>query len=74
MDIEQARFNMVEQQIRPWNVLNQDVLDLLSKVKREEYVPEGLPARWLSWTWKIPLGHGEVMLAPKMEARYRAGT
>jgi len=68
MDIEQARFNMVEQQIRPWNVLNQDVLDLLSQVKREEYVPEVY--RTLAFVdMEIPLGHGEVMLAPKMEAR-----
>lgn len=68
MDIEQARFNMVEQQIRPWNVLNQDVLDLLSKVKREEYVPEIY--RTLAFVdMEIPLGNGEVMLAPKMEAR-----
>ena len=39
MDIEQARYNMVEQQIRPWDVLNQAVLDLLSKVRREDFVP-----------------------------------
>ena len=40
MNIEQARFNMIEQQIRPWNVLDQDVLDLLHGVKREQFVPE----------------------------------
>jgi protein-L-isoaspartate(D-aspartate) O-methyltransferase len=68
MDIEQARFNMVEQQIRPWNVLNQDVLNLLSQVRREEYVPAVY--RTLAFVdMEIPLGHGEVMLAPKMEAR-----
>ena len=39
MDIEQARFNMVEQQIRTWEVLDQDVLDLLFTVRREEFVP-----------------------------------
>ena len=39
MNIEQARFNMIEQQIRPWNVLEQDVLDLLMVVKREDFVP-----------------------------------
>jgi len=40
MDMEQARFNMVEQQIRPWDVLDQDVLDLLRQVRREDFVPE----------------------------------
>jgi protein-L-isoaspartate(D-aspartate) O-methyltransferase len=39
MNIEQARFNMIEQQIRPWNVLDQDILDLLLVVKREDFVP-----------------------------------
>ena len=68
MDIEQARFNMVEQQIRPWDVLNLEVLDLLFQVKREEYVPEVY--RTLAFVdMEIPLGHGEVMLSPKMEAR-----
>ena len=39
MNIEQARFNMIEQQIRPWNVLDTDILDLLHVVKREQFVP-----------------------------------
>ena len=39
MDIEQARYNMVEQQVRTWDVLDQSVLDLLFIVKREEFVP-----------------------------------
>ncbi len=39
MDFEQARFNMIEQQIRTWEVLNQDVLDLLFTLKREDFVP-----------------------------------
>jgi protein-L-isoaspartate(D-aspartate) O-methyltransferase len=68
MDIEQARFNMVEQQIRPWEVLDQRVLDLLWAIKREEYVPEKYRA--LAFVdMQIPLGFGEVMLAPKLEAR-----
>jgi protein-L-isoaspartate(D-aspartate) O-methyltransferase len=68
MDIEQARFNMVEQQIRPWNVLDQDVLNLLSEVHREDYVPREY--RSLAFVdMEIPLGHGVAMLAPKMEAR-----
>ena len=68
MNIEQARFNMVEQQIRPWEVLDQQVLDLLFKVKREEFVPPQY--RSLAFVdMEIPLGHGEKMLAPKIEAR-----
>ncbi|MCM5572361.1 protein-L-isoaspartate O-methyltransferase [Burkholderiaceae bacterium FT117] len=73
MDIERARFNMVEQQIRPWEVLDQDVLDLLFVVRREEYVPAAY--RQLAFTdMQIPLtvdgqATGEVMLAPKVEAR-----
>ena len=68
LDVERARFNMVEQQIRPWEVLDQRVLDLLLRVRREEYVP----ARYRELAFadmEIPLGHGEKMLAPKMEAR-----
>ena len=68
MDFEQARFNMVEQQIRTWEVLDQAVLDLLSRIRREEYVPSQY--RSLAFIdMEIPLGHGEVMLAPKLEAR-----
>lgn len=68
MDMEQARFNMVEQQIRPWDVLDQDVLDLLLQVRREDFVPEAHRALALS-DLEIPLGHGEAMLSPKLEAR-----
>ena len=67
-NMEQARFNMIEQQIRPWNVLDQDVLDLLSEVKREEFVPAAYTALAFA-DLEIPLGEGAVMLAPKMEAR-----
>lgn len=68
MDMEQARFNMVEQQIRPWDVLDQDVLDLLRELKREDFVPEQY--RGLAFSdMEIPLGHGEMMLSPKLEAR-----
>ena len=68
MDVEQARYNMIESQIRTWEVLDQRVLDTLSLVKREEYVPE----KWRPLAFvdtEIPLGQGEVMLAPKLEAR-----
>lgn len=68
MDIEQTRFNMVVQQIRPWYVLDDNVLDLLYKLKREEFVPaESHVMAFVDM--EIPLGHGQVMLTPKMEAR-----
>ena len=67
-NMEQARFNMIEQQIRPWNVLDQDVLDLLSEVRREEFVPAAHQALAFA-DLEIPLGEGAVMLAPKMEAK-----
>ena len=68
MNYEQARFNMVEQQIRPWEVLDPDVLGLLFKVKREDYVPARY--RDLAFTdVEIPLGNGSSMWSPKMEAR-----
>lgn len=68
MNFEQARFNMIEQQIRPWNVLDQDVLDLLHVVKREQFVPEAYHALAFADV-EIPLPGGESMLAPKIEAR-----
>ena len=64
----QARFNMIEQQIRPWNVLDAEVLTLLSEVRREEFVP--LAHQALAFAdIEIPLDHGQCMLAPRMEAR-----
>ncbi|MEO1766453.1 protein-L-isoaspartate O-methyltransferase family protein [Thiobacter aerophilum] len=68
MDLEQARFNMVEQQIRPWGVLDETVLGTLYRVKREEYVPPVYRSLAFS-DLEIPLGHGQTMLAPKLEAR-----
>lgn len=68
MNLEQARSNMVEQQIRTWEVLDQDVLDLLYTVPREEFVPETY--RNLAFTdMEIPIGEGQKMWPPKMEAR-----
>jgi protein-L-isoaspartate(D-aspartate) O-methyltransferase len=68
MDIEQARFNMVEQQIRTWDVLDTSILDLLFILKREDFVP--VAYRSLAFVdMEIPLGRGQVMMAPKMEAR-----
>ncbi|MBQ1767388.1 MAG: protein-L-isoaspartate O-methyltransferase [Aquincola sp.] len=68
MNIEQARFNMIEQQIRPWDVLDQDVLTLLTQVKREAFVPEAHRALAFVDT-QVPLPAGQSMLEPKIEAR-----
>lgn len=68
MNIEKARFNMIEQQIRPWDVLDLDVLDLLVVVKREQFVPQAYKDLAFFDT-EIPLPGGECMLAPKVEAR-----
>ncbi len=72
MNIELARFNMIEQQIRPWDVLNAGVLELLAIVKREDFVPPEHRALAFVDT-EVPLpastGKGQCMLAPKVEAR-----
>lgn len=68
MNIELARFNMIEQQIRPWNVLDPAVLGLLAVVRREDFVPTAYRA--LAFVdCEVPLPEGQVMLAPKVEAR-----
>ena len=75
MNVEQARFNMIEQQIRPWDVLDAHVLELLAVVRREDFVPA--PHRALAFAdLEIPLkdsdaaiAAGQVMLAPRVEAR-----
>lgn len=68
MNLEQARFNMIEQQIRPWDVLDASVLSLLAVVKREDFVPP--EHRALAFMdMEIPLPEGQRMLAPKVEAR-----
>ncbi|MDH5538591.1 MAG: protein-L-isoaspartate O-methyltransferase [Rhizobacter sp.] len=68
MNVEQARFNMIEQQIRPWDVLNQSVLTLLAVVKREDFVPAAYRSMAFVDT-EVPLPGGQNMLAPKVEAR-----
>ncbi|CAM5795868.1 protein-L-isoaspartate O-methyltransferase family protein [Rhizobacter fulvus] len=72
MNIEQARFNMIEQQIRPWDVLNLGVLELLAVVKREDFVPPEHRALAFVDT-EVPLPSStngqQCMLAPKIEAR-----
>jgi protein-L-isoaspartate(D-aspartate) O-methyltransferase len=68
MDTETARFNMIEQQIRPWNVLAPRVLSALHEIHREDYVPPAY--RELAFAdMHIPLDHGQVMMQPKQEAR-----
>ena len=74
MNYEQARFNMIEQQIRPWEVLDTHVLSLLALVKREDFVPAGHQALAFA-DLEIPLSNqadndpGQCMLSPKVEAR-----
>ncbi len=68
LNIEQARFNMIEQQIRTWEVLDQHVLDVLTQTPREAFVPDAHRALAFA-DLQIPLGHGQGMLHPKMEGR-----
>ena len=68
MNIELARFNMIEQQIRPWDVLNLGVLELLGIVKREDFAPTAYRSMAFVDT-EVPLPGGQCMLAPKVEAR-----
>ena len=68
MNVEQARINMIEQQVRPWDVLDQDVLSLLALVKREDFCPPAYRAMAFVDT-ELPLPGGQCMLAPKVEAR-----
>lgn len=68
MNIEQARHNMIEQQIRPWDVLDQRVLDRILRIPREDFVPTAY--RHAAFTdMMLPIGNGEVMMEPKLEAR-----
>lgn len=68
MNVEQARFNMIEQQIRPCEVFEGRVLDLLKQVRREHFVPVGM--REMAFAdMEIPLGYGVSMWQPKLEAR-----
>ena len=67
MNFEQARYNMIEQQLRPWKVLDPDVLDVLHVVKREDFVPADHRRLAFADT-EIVLGNGAAMFAPKVEA------
>jgi protein-L-isoaspartate(D-aspartate) O-methyltransferase len=66
LDLEKARFNMIEQQIRPWNVLDQQVLDTMAELPRDLFVPRGYESLAYADT-EIPIGHGHHMMAPKIE-------
>jgi protein-L-isoaspartate(D-aspartate) O-methyltransferase len=68
MNVEQARLNMIWQQIRAWEVLEPSVLNLLSVVRREAFVPAAYKALAFTDT-ELPLGQGQTMLEPKVEAR-----
>ena len=68
MDFEYARANMIEQQIRPWDVLDQRVLDALAAIPREVFLPEEHQGLAYSDT-RIPLGNGRYSLNPNIEAR-----
>jgi protein-L-isoaspartate(D-aspartate) O-methyltransferase len=68
MDMEQARFNMIEQQIRPWDVLDHAVLQVMSDLPRDRFVSEAQQA--LAYAdIQLPLGHGELMMHPRVEGR-----
>jgi len=68
MDYKQARFNMIEQQVRTWKVLDKKVLNMLSLTHRENYVPTSYKKLAYS-DINIPLAHGQITMQPKMEAR-----
>jgi len=68
IDFEQARLNMIEQQIRTWEVLDQDVLELLNDIHREDFVPDNYQQLALA-DISIRLAHDQVMMTPKLEAR-----
>ncbi len=75
LSLERLRFNMIEQQIRPWDVLDLEILDLLNQIRREDYVPEAHRALAF-FDMEIPLEGastakepGQCMLSPKVEAR-----
>jgi protein-L-isoaspartate(D-aspartate) O-methyltransferase len=68
VDFDQARINMIEQQIRPWEVLDERVLEVLASTPREDFVPP----RYRNLAFAdvcIPLGHGQVMMRPNVEGR-----
>jgi protein-L-isoaspartate(D-aspartate) O-methyltransferase len=72
MNIEQARHNLIEQQIRPWDVLDNQVLDTMMRCPREDFVaPDQRNLAFVDM--ELPIGHGEHMMCPKVEARMLQG-
>jgi protein-L-isoaspartate(D-aspartate) O-methyltransferase len=69
MNVEIARRQMIEQQVRAWEVLDERVLGVLAQVRRELFVPEAFRELAFADT-QIPIGHGQLMLAPKVEGRF----
>lgn len=68
MNLEKARFNMIEQQVRTWDVLDPGVLDIMDRLPRHHFVPA--QQRDLAYSdLELPMGHGEVMLTPKLQGR-----
>ena len=72
MNFEQARYNMIEKQIRPWEVLDQETLELFSRIHREDFIPEDYRSLALS-DINIPLMHNQVTMTPNVEARLMQG-
>ena len=72
MNFEQARYNMIEKQIRPWEVLDQETLELFGRIHREDFIPDDYRELALSDT-NIPLLHQQVTMTPKVEARLVQG-
>jgi len=68
MDLAQARFNMIEQQIRPWTVLDKTVLQTMGDIPRDIFVPESLVSMAYA-DIEVPIGHGESMMFPRVEGR-----
>ncbi|WP_297527478.1 protein-L-isoaspartate O-methyltransferase family protein [Thiohalobacter sp.] len=68
-DFEKARFNMIEQQIRPWEVLDQRVLDVIAATPREDFVPARYRNSLAFADIALPIGHDQVMMPPKLEGR-----
>lgn len=68
MNLEEARFNMIEQQVRPWSVLDSTVLQTMGSIPRDIFVPE--PLQSLAYAdIEVPLEHGETMMFPRVEGR-----
>jgi protein-L-isoaspartate(D-aspartate) O-methyltransferase len=68
LDVASARRQMIEQQVRAWDVLDADVLEVMGRLPREEFAPPGYRDLALA-DMRVPLGHGQAMLSPKVEGR-----